>query len=136
MTTYTRYIYEILIYCPFILYQSQIHKIITVNLSANNYVNPLVAYKKQINELCVNHKVKSLYAFGSVLTDHFNNKSDIDLIVDFKEIDLLDYADNYFDLKFSLQEIFNRSVDLLEERAIKNPYFKQALNQKKELVYG
>jgi predicted nucleotidyltransferase len=99
-------------------------------------VNPLVAYKKQINELCVNHKVKSLYAFGSVLTDHFNNKSDIDLIVDFKEIDLLDYADNYFDLKFSLQEIFNRSVDLLEERAIKNPYFKQALNQKKELVYG
>ncbi|MFN4975606.1 MAG: nucleotidyltransferase family protein [Bacteroidota bacterium] len=99
-------------------------------------MNPLVAYKKQINELCVNHKVKSLYAFGSVLTDHFNNKSDIDLIVDFKEIDLLDYADNYFDLKFSLQEIFNRSVDLLEERAIKNPYFKQALNQKKELVYG
>lgn len=105
-------------------------------MSANNYVNPLVAYKKQINELCVNHKVKSLYAFGSVLTDHFNNKSDIDLIVDFNEIDLLDYADNYFDLKFSLQEIFNRSVDLLEERAIKNPYFKQALNQKKELVYG
>ncbi|MFN9804357.1 MAG: nucleotidyltransferase family protein [Bacteroidota bacterium] len=99
-------------------------------------MNPLIAYKKQINELCVNHKVKSLYAFGSVLTDHFNNKSDIDLIVDFKEIDLLDYADNYFDLKFSLQEIFNRSVDLLEERAIKNPYFKQALNQKKELVYG
>lgn len=105
-------------------------------MSANNYVNPLVAYKKQINELCVNHKVKSLYAFGSVLTDHFNNKSDIDLIVDFNEIDLLDYADNYFDLKFSLQEIFNRSVDLLEERAIKNPYFKQAVNQKKELVYG
>lgn len=105
-------------------------------MSANNYVNPLVAYKKQINELCVNHKVKSLYAFGSVLTDHFNNKSDIDLIVDFNEIDLLDYADNYFDLKFSLQEIFNRSVDLLEERAIKNPYFMQALNQKKELVYG
>lgn len=99
-------------------------------------MNPLVAYKKQINELCVNHKVKSLYAFGSILTDHFNNKSDIDLIVDFNEIDLLDYADNYFDLKFSLQEIFNRSVDLLEERAIKNPYFKQALNQKKELVYG
>lgn len=105
-------------------------------MSANNYVNPLVAYKKQINELCVNHKVKSLYAFGSILTDNFNNKSDIDLIVDFNEIDLLDYADNYFDLKFSLQEIFNRSVDLLEERAIKNPYFKQAVNQKKELVYG
>jgi predicted nucleotidyltransferase len=99
-------------------------------------MNQLANYKQQINELCVNHKVKSLYAFGSILTADFNNKSDIDLIVDFKEMDVADYADNYFDLKFSLQNIFNRSVDLLEEQAIKNPYFKQALNQKKELVYG
>ncbi|MEY3421018.1 MAG: hypothetical protein RIR48_1307 [Bacteroidota bacterium] len=99
-------------------------------------MNQLASYKQQINELCVNHKVKSLYAFGSVLTADFNSKSDIDLIVDFKEMDVADYADNYFDLKFSLQNIFNRSVDLLEEQAIKNPYFKQALNQKKELVYG
>ena len=99
-------------------------------------MNQLATYKQQINELCVNHKVKSLYAFGSILTANFNNKSDIDLIVDFIEMDVADYADNYFDLKFSLQNIFNRSVDLLEEQAIKNPYFKQALNQKKELVYG
>jgi len=96
----------------------------------------LSTYKKQINELCVTHKVKSLYAFGSVLTSKFSTSSDIDLIVDFKEIDVKDYADNYFDLKFSLQEIFNRPVDLLEERAIKNPYFKQAVNKTKELVYG
>jgi uncharacterized protein len=99
-------------------------------------MNQLATYIQQINDLCVNHKVKSLYAFGSILTVDFNNKSDIDLIVDFKEMDVADYADNYFDLKFSLQNIFNRSVDLLEEQAIKNPYFKQALNQKKELVYG
>ena len=96
----------------------------------------LSTYKKQINELCVTHKVKSLYAFGSVLTSKFSTSSDIDLIVDFKEIDVKDYADNYFDFKFSLQEIFNRPVDLLEERAIKNPYFKQAVNKTKELVYG
>ena len=99
-------------------------------------MNQLATYKQQINELCVNHKVKSLYAFGSVLTTEFNSNSDIDLIVDFKEIDVKDYADNYFDFKFSLQLIFNRSVDLLEEQAIKNPFFKQELNQKKELVYG
>jgi predicted nucleotidyltransferase len=49
---------------------------------------------------------------------------------------LADYADNYFDLKFSLQEILKRPVDLLEEKAIKNPYFKQVLNESKELVYG
>jgi len=99
-------------------------------------MNTLSAYTNEINALCANHKVKSLYAFGSVLTPNFNTNSDIDLIVDFKEIDVKDYADNYFDFKFSLQDIFNRPVDLLEEQAIKNPYFKQVVNQTKELVYG
>jgi predicted nucleotidyltransferase len=47
-----------------------------------------------------------------------------------------DYADNYFDFKFSLQEIFKRPVDLLEEKAIKNPYFRQNVNnQQRQLVY-
>jgi predicted nucleotidyltransferase len=95
----------------------------------------LSAYKNEINALCANHKVRSLYAFGSVLTHNFNTNSDIDLIVDFKEIDVKDYADNYFDFKFSLQDIFNRPVDLLEEQAIKNPYFKEELNKKKVIVY-
>ncbi len=76
-----------------------------------------------------------MYAFGSVLTPNFNTNSDIDLIVDFKEIDVKDYADNYFDFKFSLQDIFNRPVDLLEEQAVKNPYFKEELNKKKVIVY-
>ena len=98
-------------------------------------MNSLSAYKNEINALCANHKVRSLYAFGSVLTPNFNTNSDIDLIVDFKEIDVKDYADNYFDFKFSLQDILNRPVDLLEEQAIKNPYFKEELNKKKVIVY-
>ena len=98
-------------------------------------MNTLSAYKNEINALCANHKVRTLYAFGSVLTPNFNSKSDVDLIVDFKEIDVKDYADNYFDFKFSLQEILNRPVDLLEEQAIKNPYFKEDLNKKKVIVY-
>jgi len=99
-------------------------------------MNTLAAYKQEINELCENHNVKSLYAFGSVLSSNFNTNSDRDLIVEFKNIDVKDYADNYFDFKFSLEDIFNRPVDLLEEQAIKNPYFKQVVNQSKELVYG
>ncbi|GAA4301468.1 nucleotidyltransferase family protein [Compostibacter hankyongensis] len=89
-----------------------------------------------IQKLCESHNVKRLYAFGSVLTDNFRKESDIDLIVDFNPIDISDYADNYFDLKFSLQDVLNRPVDLLEEKAIKNPYFKQAVQPKRQLVYG
>lgn len=89
-----------------------------------------------IRKLCDTHKVKALYVFGSVLTNDFNKESDIDLVVDFDPIPVAEYADNYFDLKFSLQDIFKRPIDLLEEKAIKNPYFKQAINQKRRLVYG
>lgn len=96
----------------------------------------LSIHRHQINALCASRKVKSLYAFGSVLTPDFNAESDIDLIVDFNEIDVKDYADNYFGLKFGLQKILNRPVDLLEQQAIKNPYFKQVVSETKELVYG
>ena len=96
----------------------------------------LKTYKKQIFELCEAHKVRHLYAFGSVLTSNFGEDSDVDLIVDFNDIDVKDYADNYFDFKFSLQNILNRQIDLLELQAIKNPYIKQVVDQSKELVYG
>lgn len=99
-------------------------------------MNALNVYNKDIEKLCEQHKVKSLYAFGSVLTNQFNNESDIDLIVDFQEIPVEEYADNYFDLKFSLQNLFQRAVDLLEEKAIRNPYFKENIKKTRKLIYG
>jgi predicted nucleotidyltransferase len=99
-------------------------------------MNLLQNYKKEITILCKIYKVKSLYAFGSIVTDKFNPESDVDLIVDFQQLDVLDYGDNYYNLKFSLEAIFKRSVDLLEEKAIRNPYFLKTLNQNKKLIYG
>ena len=99
-------------------------------------MNKLEPYNADIAKLCESHKVRSLYAFGSVLTDNFNDDSDIDLIVDFAALNVEDYADNYFDLKFSLEDILKRKIDLLEEKAIKNPYFRELINQQKQLVYG
>jgi predicted nucleotidyltransferase len=96
----------------------------------------LETYKDIIRNLCKKYNVNSLYAFGSVLTDRFNDKSDIDMIVSFKKIPLEDYADNYFDLKFTLQDVLQRPVDLLEEQAIKNPFFLQNINKNKQLIYG
>jgi predicted nucleotidyltransferase len=95
----------------------------------------LKKYQRDIEQLCKKYKVNRLYAFGSVLTEEFNKSSDIDLIVDFMPFDLLQYADNYYDFKFSLEDMFHRDVDLLEEKAIKNPYFQQVVNSKRQLVY-
>ncbi len=99
-------------------------------------MNFLKNHLSDISKLCESHKVKALYAFGSVLTEKFNDESDVDLVVDFQNLDVLDYADNYFDLKFSLEEILKRPIDLLEEKAIKNPYFKQNLDKQRQLIYG
>jgi uncharacterized protein len=91
---------------------------------------------KKLKYLCKKHHVLKLFVFGSVLNDKFNSDSDVDFIVEFKDIDLYDYADNYFSFKFSLEEILNREVDLLEEKALKNPYLRKALHASRQMIYG
>ena len=90
----------------------------------------------KIKTLCAKHKVNKLFVFGSVLKDTFTNESDIDFVVDFEKLDLSDYADNYFDLKDQLESIFNRPVDLLEEKGISNPYLRKQIENEKHLIYG
>ena len=93
-------------------------------------------YKKDLTQLCVKNKVKSLYAFGSVLTNRFDNDSDIDMVVDIDSANPLEYADCYFNLKFALQDLLNRPVDLLENKAIRNNYLRQEIDNSKQLIYA
>jgi predicted nucleotidyltransferase len=90
----------------------------------------------KIRDLCIRHKVGKLFAFGSILTNRFREDSDIDFVVDFAGVDLYDYADNYFDLKYSLENLFSREVDLLEDKAIENPYLRHSIDSTKKLIYG
>lgn len=90
----------------------------------------------RIRTLCNDYKVSRLFVFGSILSDRFNTSSDIDFLVDFNEVDLYDYADNYFDFKKSLEKLLEREVDLLEEKAVKNPYLKQNIDSSKRLICG
>lgn len=90
----------------------------------------------QIKELCKNNKVKSLFAFGSVIRNDYSETSDIDLLVDFDENDPYKYTDLYFNLKFKLEELLKKQVDLLEERAIRNRFLKQEIDNTKVKIYG
>lgn len=90
----------------------------------------------EIKELCKENRVKSLFAFGSVTRNDFSEASDIDLVVDFDEKDPYKYTDLYFSLKNKLEEVLNRQVDLLEERAIKNKIFRRQLENTKIKIYG
>ncbi len=89
-----------------------------------------------LTAVCERHQVQELYAFGSVLTDKFTPNSDLDFLVSFDATDPLVYAEHYFDLKFELEALFNRKIDLLEAKAIRNQAFKNAIDRKKKLVYA
>jgi predicted nucleotidyltransferase len=91
---------------------------------------------KQIQELCKTNQVKTLFAFGSVVREDFNENSDVDLVVDIDEKDPFKYTDIYFNLKLKLEDILKLQVDLLEERAIKNKFFRLELDNTKVLIYG
>ena len=91
---------------------------------------------EKIRALCKRHKVKQLFVFGSVLTNSFNKSSDVDFLVDFSNVDLYDYADNYFNLKDALESLLKREVDLLEDKAVKNPFLRKSIDSSKMLIYG
>lgn len=96
---------------------------------------------QQIFALCRKHKVKTLSVFGSILTDRFNDNSDVDLLVDFEDYDRdnpgdFDYVTNFFDLQDSLESLLKRKVDLIEEKGLRNKYFIANVNRTKQLIYG
>lgn len=88
-----------------------------------------------VKAICRNNNVKSLFAFGSVCTDKFNDQSDIDLLIAFHSMDYGDYADSYFSMAEQLENIFKRPVDLITDKSLSNPYFINSLNQTKTLIY-
>lgn len=93
---------------------------------------------QHIIALCRKHKVRTLAAFGSILTDRFNDHSDVDLLVDFEptDPDTFDYVSNYFSLRDALEQLFKRKVDMIEYGDNLNPIFKALIDKKKRLIYG
>ncbi len=91
---------------------------------------------EKISSLCKQHKVKKLYAFGSVTRSDFKESSDIDFLVDFDSMPVLEYADNYFELADELANILNRKVDLVTLKSLKNPVFIRVINRTRIPVYA
>ena len=94
---------------------------------------------QRIFELCKKYRVKTLAVFGSILTDRFSDQSDVDLLVNFEEdVTYQTYADNFFWLHDALRTLFGREVDLVDESAVKNRYFKEELDETRKLIisYG
>ena len=91
----------------------------------------------QLILLCKKYSVAKMYLFGSATTEEFNENSDIDLLVSFQgSVSLEEYADNYFDLMFEIEDMFKRKMDLIAENTLSNPYFIRSVEQTKQLIYA
>jgi predicted nucleotidyltransferase len=93
--------------------------------------------ESKIVNLCVKHKVSNLYLFGSALTENFNMDSDLDFAVIFYEnLSPLEHGECFFNLLSDLEKLFSQKIDLLAYRAVKNPVFKQELDNTKVPIYA
>lgn len=91
----------------------------------------------EITAACQQHHVEALSLFGSAAKNTMHEDSDIDLLVEFSDdIDVLEYADNYFSLLDQLQKILIRKVDLVSNKSLKNPILKEEVYQSKVDLYA
>lgn len=89
-----------------------------------------------IRNACERYGVERLRLFGSVLTDRFDSRtSDVDFLVAFQP-GREDLFHDYFDLKFELERIVGRGVDLVMERSVKNPFFKASAFERARDLYA
>jgi predicted nucleotidyltransferase len=100
---------------------------------------PLIEqHRDALLTLCRKYNVRKLDLIGSAVRgDDFDpNRSDLDFLVEFNDWTIHNAADRYFDLLFDLEKLFARKVDLISDPAIRNPYFRKAVDAERVNLYA
>ena len=94
--------------------------------------------RQDMADICRRYDVARLEVFGSAARgDDFDPAaSDADFLVEFKPDSQLPPLDQYFGLARALEELLGRPVDLVQPRAIRNPFLLAGINRAREVVYA
>jgi predicted nucleotidyltransferase len=93
--------------------------------------------QEQLNELCRKFNVKRLEIFGSAAEGVFDpQSSDIDFLIEFAPLSPVEHAHMYFDFLEVLQDMFDRDIDLVEVKSVRNPYFLEVINKSRKRIYA
>lgn len=93
--------------------------------------------QNELTALCGRFGVKTFEVFGSAAQGAgFDESSDLDFLVEFLPMTPVEHSDAYFGLLGALKELFARQIDLLEVRAIDNPYLLETINQNRVELYA
>ena len=91
-------------------------------------------YQDQIDQICLRYNVKKLTVFGSALSDHFEDSSDIDFFLELKTTE--GGIKKYMNIKFELEKLFIRPVDLVMPKAITNQRIKKYMYSNMKEIYA
>ena len=93
--------------------------------------------RTELERICRQYRVRRLALFGSATTNRFvPSSSDLDFLVEFEEMPNREFADAFFGLQESLENLFGLPVDLVTERSVKNPYFLESIAHSRALLYA
>ena len=91
----------------------------------------------ELQRLCVRYRVLRLDLFGSAATDDDRRgESDLDFLVEFQTLPSGKYADVFFGLLEARERLFGHRVDLVVDAAIKNPFFRQSVDETRTPLYA
>ena len=95
-------------------------------------------HEELLRRLCQRYSVRRLELFGSAATEGAfdTDGSDLDFLVEFLPLESGTHADAYFGLLAGLEDLFQRPIDLVMTRAIRNPYFLESVNRTRTVVYA
>ena len=100
-------------------------KAATISYKSRHTPHPMIPlisqHSDQLAEICQRHHVKRLEVFGSAAVGDAPPKP---------------WYGNHIDLKEDLESLFNRTVDLIDDTAIKNPYFRKSVDETREQIYA
>lgn len=95
-------------------------------------------HQKELKNLCRQYNVQRLEIFGSAASgEGFDIKtSDIDFLVEFLPTNPREHSRAYFGLLEALQDMFARPIDLVEIKAVSNPYLMESINENRSSIYA
>ena len=97
---------------------------------------PAGARTEDIARICRARRVRRLVLFGSAAKGGFEpGRSDVDLLVEFEPMPPAKRAEALFGLQDDLEQVLGRSVDLMEDAAVRNPYLREAIDRDHAVLY-
>ena len=94
----------------------------------------LFNYNDVVN-VCKKYYITELSIFGSSIRNDFTPDSDVDLLISFDEHSNITLFD-LMDIETSFSQLFNRNVDIVEKKSLKNPIRKNKILSTQEVIYA